>query len=51
MRTASEPDLDECGKPLRSARFFERLSSDALNELESLKVPFNFPAFRNQTLL
>jgi len=44
MRSASGPDLDDCRKPLRSGGFFERLSSDAVNELESLKVPFNFPA-------
>jgi len=44
MRIASGPDLGECGKPLRSGRFFERLSSDALNDFESLKVHFNFPA-------
>jgi CRP/FNR family cyclic AMP-dependent transcriptional regulator len=43
MRIASGPALNDCRRPLRSGGFFERLSSDALNEFESLKVPINFP--------
>jgi len=44
MRTASGQYSDDCRKPLRAGWFFEQLSSDALNEFESLKVPFSFQA-------
>jgi CRP/FNR family transcriptional regulator, cyclic AMP receptor protein len=45
MRSALGPDLDGHRNPLRSEGFCERLSSEALNEFESLKVSINFPAY------
>jgi CRP/FNR family transcriptional regulator, cyclic AMP receptor protein len=43
MRTSLGSDMDGYRNPSRSEGFFERSSSEALNEFESLKVSINFP--------